>query len=67
MINVPTDDAPSLPQIGVLNEVIGASTVNHPPVRDIDGVVASTGQVAVPDMHAFTPADANPEEEKAND
>jgi hypothetical protein len=62
-INAPSKDAPWLPTMGALNEVIGASTVAHPPARDIDGVAAFTSHIAVPNTHAFTPAEANPEED----
>jgi hypothetical protein len=37
-----------------LNDVIGASTAGHPTLRDIDGVIAFTGEIAVPNTHAFT-------------
>jgi hypothetical protein len=33
-----------------------------PPARDIDGVAVFTGQIAMPDTHAFTSASANPED-----
>jgi hypothetical protein len=52
----PLGDAPWLPEMGVINEVIGASTASHPPSRDIEGVTAVTGQVAVPGTHAFESA-----------
>jgi hypothetical protein len=45
----------------VLNEVIGGSTAAYPPARDIDGVAAFTGQIVIPETHAFTSAGANSE------
>jgi hypothetical protein len=62
-IKSPYEDAPWLPQMGVLNDVIGGSTAGHPTVRDIDGVAAFTSEVAVPDTHAFTATGANTEED----
>jgi hypothetical protein len=62
-INVPDNDAPWLPQMDVLNEVIGGSTAAYPPARDIDGVAAFTSRIAVPNTHAFTSAGANSDED----
>jgi hypothetical protein len=62
-INAPSGKAPWLPVMDALNEVIGASNVAHPPARDIDGVAAFARQIAVPHTHAFTPAEANAEED----
>jgi hypothetical protein len=58
----PYEEAPWLPQMEVLNDVIGGTSARHPAVRDIDGTSASTGNVAVPATHAFTSTTANPEE-----
>jgi hypothetical protein len=63
-INVPNNDAPWLPVMDALNEVIGASTAVHPSARDIDGVAAFTGKIAVPETHAFTSAGAYSEDEE---
>jgi hypothetical protein len=49
----PGDAAEWLPQMHVLNNVIGKSTAPHPPARDIDGAEAKGRQVALPKMHAF--------------
>jgi hypothetical protein len=65
MISVPLSDAPWLPQMDVLNEVIGSSAAAIPPARDIDGVVTQVLKIAVPDMHAFT--DANADQQEKND
>jgi hypothetical protein len=62
-INVPANDAPWLPQMDVLNEVIGGSTAAYPPARDIDGVAAFTSRIAVPNTHAFTSDSANSDED----
>jgi hypothetical protein len=58
-ISVPNDDSPWLPQMDLLNDVIGTSAASHPPARDIDGVAAFDGQIALPETHAFTSEDAN--------
>ena len=47
-------NAPWLPQMQVLNEVLGASTALEPPMRDIDGVVTQVRVRRVPNMHALT-------------
>jgi hypothetical protein len=62
-ISAPSEKAPWLPMMDVLNEVIGASSAAHPPARDIDGVAVFARQIAVPNTHAFTPAEANAEED----
>jgi hypothetical protein len=59
-INVPPEDAPWLPQMDVLNDVLGGSTASRPPVRDIEGVMTRAGKLSAPGMHAF--ADANTED-----
>ena len=61
MIRVPFADAPWLPQVLVLNGVVGSSSAAEPPARDIDGFTTRVRKLPVPGTHAFT--DANPEEE----
>ena len=61
MVAVPDEDAPWLPQMNTVNDVIGTSTAVHPALRDIDGDAAFTSQVTVPNTHAFT--SANPKED----
>jgi hypothetical protein len=63
-VDVPDADAPWLPPMATLNEVIAASSASHPILRDIEGHGAFTGKIAVPNMHAFTSADANHEKEE---
>jgi hypothetical protein len=63
-ISVPNDDARWLPQMDLMNDVIGASAASHPPARDIDGVAALDGQITIPETHAFTSEGANPEDYK---
>ena len=58
-IKAPALDAPWLPQMQVLNEVLGASTAPEPPMRDIDGVVTQVRVRRVPNMHALTQLGAN--------
>jgi len=62
MIGVPACDAPWLPEMTVLNEVIGSSTASRPPARGIAGVLTEALKLPIPGMHAFT--DANAEQEK---
>ena len=58
-IRSPDEDAPWLPQMDVLNDVITVSADAHPQARDIDGDAALDRQIALPETHAFTSEDAN--------
>jgi hypothetical protein len=58
-IRSPFPDEPWLPQMDVLNEVIGGVISAKPPSRDIDGDAMWVRKLPVPNMHAFT--DANQE------
>ena len=58
-IRSPDEDAPWLPQMDILNDVIGPSASVHPQARDIDGDATFDGQIALPETHAFTSEDAN--------
>jgi hypothetical protein len=58
-IRAPLPDAPWLPQMSVLNEVIGAMTAVMPPSRDIDDDAMLMRRLSIPGTHVFT--DANPE------
>jgi hypothetical protein len=59
---VPPPDAPWIPQMQVLNDVLGKSTEPEPPMRDIDGVVTLVRVRRVPNMHTLTPLGANDED-----
>jgi len=61
LIRTPAIDAPWLPQVLVLDGVIGSSSDAKPPARDIDGFTTRARKLPVPGTHAFT--DANSEEE----
>ena len=50
-IEAPEPDAPWLPQMQVLNDVLGASRAPEPPMRDIDGVIRA-GPCATHPEHA---------------
>ena len=63
-ILAPLPDAPWLPQMQVLNDVLGAAPDREPPMRDIDGVVAEVHVRRVPNMHALTALGTNQEETK---
>ena len=58
-IRSPFPDEPWLPQMAVLNEVIGGVISAKPPSRDIDGDAMWVRKLPVPNMHAFI--DANQE------
>ena len=62
-IRAPGADNPWIPEMGVLNGVIGKVAAARPPTRDIDGVVTRAHKIPVPNTHAFTQAEANTEED----
>lgn len=64
-ISAPLPDAPWLPQMDALNEVLGGSRAHEPPMRDIDGVITQIRVRRVPDMHALTSAIANGDDEES--
>jgi hypothetical protein len=53
-IEVPSADEPWLPQMHVLNDVIGKVSAAQPPARDIDAYVARARKLTVPNLHAFS-------------
>jgi hypothetical protein len=64
-IPAPTHDAPWIPQMEVLNDILGASKATEPPMRDVEGVVTQVRVRCVPSMHAMTANSANGEETDA--
>ena len=58
-IRAPLNDEPWLPQMDVLNEVIGAVVADMPPARDIDDDATQMHKLPISGTHAFT--DANQE------
>jgi hypothetical protein len=58
-IPAPLPDAPWIPQMQVLNDVLGASDAPEPPMRDIDDIVVQVRVRRIPNMHAFTPQGVN--------
>jgi hypothetical protein len=60
-IRAPLLDEPWLPQMAVLNDVIGKVVATRPPARDIDGDMTRVRKLPVPNMHAFTDLEANAE------
>ena len=67
-VRSPFPDEPWLPQMDVLNEVIGGVIAARPPARDIDGAATQMRKLPVPNTHAFSQWEANVEpEEMTND
>ena len=67
-IRSPFPDEPWLPQMDVLNEVIGGVIAARPPARDIDDDATRVRKLPVPNMHAFSQSEVNVEpEETTND
>jgi hypothetical protein len=59
MIPAPNSDAPWLPQMEVLNDVLGASQMPEPPMRDIEGVVTQVRVRQVLTMHVLSARGVN--------
>jgi hypothetical protein len=65
LIGVPPEDAPWLPQVGTINEILSRSTALEPPARNIDGTLTWARKLALPGLHAFDPTQTNAETEGA--
>ncbi|MBV8894132.1 MAG: hypothetical protein JO266_19540 [Acidobacteria bacterium] len=63
LIEAPLPDAPWLPQMEVLNTVLGNSNLLEPPMRDINGVVTKVRVRRTPYTHTLTARGANQEED----
>jgi hypothetical protein len=61
-IPVPLYDAPWLPQMAVLNDVLGKARGSEPPMRNIGGALTAVRVRRVTNMHAFNSLGANQEE-----
>jgi hypothetical protein len=61
-IDVPELDAPWLPQMEVINEVLGASQEPEPPMRDGEGYLVEVQNRRPAGMHALTSLGANQED-----
>jgi hypothetical protein len=59
---VPHVDAPWLPQMDVINGILGTSTSAEPPMRDLEGIVTQVRVRRVPNMHALTSCSSNQDE-----
>ena len=66
-IPAPFPDEPWLPQMDVMNDVIGKAAAASPPARDIDADAIQLRKLPVANMHAFTPAEVNVEPEETPD
>ncbi len=58
-ITAPAPDAEWLPQMGVLNDVLGASRAPEPPMRDVDGCMTRVRVRPVCTMHTLTALGSN--------
>ena len=58
-VAAPAQDAPWLPVMGALNDVLSASALPEPPMRDIDGVVTQVRVRRIPEMHTLTSSGSN--------
>lgn len=60
-IEAPMGDAPWLPVMTTLNEVLGSSAAPEPPMRDIDGYACEVRKRPVIGLHTLTAGGANGE------
>jgi hypothetical protein len=58
-IPAPLPDAPWLPQMTAVNDVMAASCAPEPPMRDVEGCLAAIRVRRVPSMHLLTADGAN--------
>jgi len=66
-IQAPLPDAERLPVIQTINEIVGAVGGKQPPARGIEHDMVRVRKSPILNMHAFTPAGANPEEATAGE
>jgi hypothetical protein len=52
-IAVPQTDQDWLPQIAIINDVLGSSRASRPPMRNIDGTMTRARKLSLPNLHAF--------------
>jgi hypothetical protein len=62
-IVAPLPDAPWLPQMQILNDVMGASAASEPPMRDIECERARLKMRSFPRMHLLATDTSNPDKE----
>jgi hypothetical protein len=62
-IAVPESDQDWLPQVEIVNDVLGASKASKPPARDIDGTVTRARKLSLPNLHTFDQTQSNPKKE----
>ena len=55
----PAPDAPWLPQMEVLNDILGSAPAPEPPMRDVGGCIVQVRLRRAPDMHALTALGTN--------
>ena len=55
----PAPDAPWLPQMEVLNDILGSAPASEPPMRDVGGCIVQVRLRRATDMHALTAVGTN--------
>ena len=63
-IPLPPPDAEWLPQMRVLNDVLGTSRAPEPPMRNVDTFVAELRSKSIPSLHLLTTRGVNRDEPK---
>jgi hypothetical protein len=61
-LDAPDKDAPWLPTMGALNDVLGRCTAPEPPMRDADGFLTAIHTRRIVNLHALTALGANANE-----
>jgi hypothetical protein len=64
-LKVPPTDAPWNPVVDAINEVLGSSTADEPPMVNIEGCMTQVRRRRIVNMHTLTVAGANAEEATA--
>jgi hypothetical protein len=60
-IQSPSPDAEWLPQMGVINEILGRSAAPEPPMRNIDGCIVEVSEKSIPSLHLLTSSEKQDE------
>lgn len=53
LLPLPANDAPWLPVMNKIDDILGASTDIKPPCRDIEGFVVAARKICIPKTHAY--------------
>jgi hypothetical protein len=63
-IPLPPPDAEWLPQMRLLNDVLGTSRASEPPMRNVEGFAVEVRSKSIPSLHLLTTREVNRDEPK---